>query len=194
MPNNTIQCLIDAVPSASLRLGKVMGDKPGIFADDDPICRVKEGPVGAAYAALIVGAVNALPRLLAPPEQPDRGQSIDIHLRDHVIQRISGVLSMRPGTKKNQTSIWAKLIWTTVETALAENLRPNLPDGERSIPGNIAFDCETIQSARLEAVLEFSALVMSAFEPRGETDTLDLESLIRDWANLCNTQNDRVAA
>lgn len=186
MPNNSVQRLIDAVPSASLRLGIVGSDKPGIFAGDDPICRVKEGPVGAAYAALIVGAVNALPNLLSTPERPARGQNIDAHLRDLVIQRISGVLSMRPGTKRNQTSIWAKLIWTTVETVLSDNLGPNSLDGEKPLPGNITFERETIQSARLSAVMEFSVLVMSALEPQGEAGAVDLEPVIQGWVQSYN--------
>ncbi|MGO4801010.1 hypothetical protein ACEN2T_17170 [Pseudomonas sp. W22_MBD1_FP4] len=194
MQNDAIKRLIEAVPSASLRLGMIRGDKPGVFAGDEPICRVKEGSEGAAYAALIVGAVNALPQLLASSERPDRGQRIDANLRDLVAQRISGVLSMRPGTKKNQMSIWAKLIWTTVETVLAENLRPDLPGGECLIPSDVAFERETIHSARLAAVLEFSAMVMCACAPTEGLEAQDLESVIQDWVKSCNAQTIIVAA
>jgi hypothetical protein len=188
MQHNSIQTLMAAVPKASLRLGNVGGDKPGILADDQPICRLKEGPVGAAYGALIVGAVNALPHLLTSAQQPAKSQAMDSLLRDQVVQRISSVLAMRPGGKKTQASIWAKLIWTSVETCLAENLNPagNTEPGLTSTVGGITYPSETVQSARLSAVMEFSCMLLAACEGSQDSALPDMEQLVSEWARSHN--------
>ncbi|WP_219096187.1 hypothetical protein [Pseudomonas sp. UMAB-40] len=186
MPHNKISSLMRAVPNASLQLGSVGGDKPGILSGNQPICRLKEGPEGEAYGALIVGAVNALPQLLAAPQRSAKGQCVDGMLRDQVVQRISNVLAMRPGGKKTQTSIWAKLIWTTVESCLAENLDPSGGDAASAV-ANLTVVPETIQSARYSAVLEFSAMLLAACETQHESGMPDFEPVISEWVQTLNT-------
>lgn len=188
MTHAAIQQLINAVPSASLRLGTVAGDKPGIYAGDSAICRVKEGPVGDAYGALIVGAINALPQLLATPQRSAKAQPMDSLLREQVVQRITNVLAMRPGAQNKQSTIWAKLIWTTVETCLADNLKPDgSPEDCATAIANVAYEPETVQSARLAAVLEFSAMMMTACEGTADSELPNMELVISEWSRMCNT-------
>ncbi len=45
-----LSSLLAQVPTKTLHLGQVAGDKPGILAGDMPICRVRVSPDGEKYA------------------------------------------------------------------------------------------------------------------------------------------------
>jgi hypothetical protein len=176
--------LLAAVPSAELRSGHVLGDKPGILAGVSPVCRLPEGPVGEAYGALMVEAVNALPALIQASElsagSPEGEPSpYSKELRERIEQQISTVLGMRPGAK-GSNSIWSRLIWTNIEPHLVGPL-PAMDESALSADGNLAPLAERIRKERSEAVLQFTCFMTAHLGTMPIEGEADVTKLFERW-------------
>lgn len=180
---NSLQALLRAVPKAPLSLGEVGNGSPGILAGSQPICRLKNDDLGGAYGELIVATVNALPDLLDMHPATDRStptSRVDHGLRELMLERISAVLSMRPGAAKS-SPIWSKLILTSLETVV--ETMTGAPDPVSAIKHNgtsrIVGSFEA--QLQLEAVLSFAAYMLSS-AAGVVIDESQANDLVGQWA------------
>ncbi|MCF6783382.1 hypothetical protein [Stutzerimonas stutzeri] len=184
-----LQSLLDQVPSATLRSGQVAGDKPGILAGELPVCRMREGAEGAAYAALIIEAVNALPTLLKTLEKaaepvPVSGDSAGDEgspLRQQVEAKITQTLALLPGFKQSMTATWAKLIYAAVEPWLigGREVLSAVPQ-PASAPGQLQSQVDA--QVRLDAVTDFCSYMLAQEDAESRPNEYALEQWVNDWA------------
>lgn len=176
--------LLASVPSADLHAGSVMGDKPGLLAGVTPVCRLPDGPVGEAYGALMLEAVNSLPALIQATEQragSSQGEpspySKDV--RDRIEQQISTVLGMRPGAK-GSNSIWSRLIWTNIEPHLVVPLPVLVDDCPDPSAGRI-------RKERSDAVLQFTCFMIAQLGTAPFESESDIAKLFERWETAHNS-------
>ncbi|MBF6615561.1 MAG: hypothetical protein ITG07_02430 [Candidimonas sp.] len=185
-----LQTLLEQVPSATLRSGQVAGDKPGILADELPVCRMREGAEGAAYAALIIETVNALPSLLktleqaAEPEPMSNGGAAgddESPLRQQVETKIMQTLTLLPGFKQSMTATWAKLIYAAVEPWLigGREVLSVVPQPE---PAPRQQQSQGDAQVRLDAVTEFCSYMLAQEDAESRPNEYALEQWVNDWA------------
>lgn len=184
-----LQTLLEQVPSATLSSGQVAGDKPGILAGELPVCRMREGAEGAAYAALIIEAVNALPTLLktleraADPAPVSGGAAGDegSPLRQQVEAKITQTLTLLPGFKQSMTATWAKLIYAAVEPWLIGG-REVLSAVPQSEPAPRQQQSQGDAQARLDAVTNFCSYMLAQEDSESRPNEYALEQWVNDWA------------
>lgn len=185
MNTTQLKGLLAGVPSAELRAGKVGGDKPGLLAGETPVCRLPEGPMGEAYAALIIAAVNALPALIKASEGQAgvaTGSQYTNLMRDRIEQQISMVLGMRPGAK-GSNSIWSRLIWTTIEPYLVA------PGAQTEDAPQSAHEphAERFRKERQNAVLQFTCFLTAQLVATPIEGESDVTRLFERWENEHNS-------
>lgn len=189
MNNTLLKGLLAGVPSTVLRAGKVGGDKPGLLAGETPVCRLPEGPMGEAYGALLIAAVNALPALIKASEgQTGADQSAGQYtklMRERIEQQISMVLGMRPGAK-NSNSIWSRLIWTTIEPFL---LAPAAIQSDDNASGaDSEPHAERIRKERQDAVLQFTCFLTAQLGTTPIEGEADVTKLFERWEAAHNAE------
>lgn len=188
-----LQALLDQVPAHTLRAGQVAGDKPGLLAGDAPVCRLREGTEGAAYGALIIGAVNALPGLLKALQEPAEaaGAAIvqaneDDPLRQQIESTITQTLHLLPGFKVGASATWAKLIYAAVEPWLSGGREvlaaAPAPVTQHQQPQNV----DGQQQARLDAVMDFCTYMLAKDDSETRPNEYALEQLVNDWDKAHN--------
>jgi hypothetical protein len=178
--------LLAGVPSAELRVGKVGGDKPGLIAGEAPVCRLPESPIGEAYGALLIAAVNSLPALIKAIEGQaggDQGHQYTKVMRERIEQQISTVLGMRPGAK-GSNSIWSRLIWTNIEPYL---LAPASQPNEEAPSTAPEPHAERIRKERQDAVLQFTCFLTAQLGSTPIDGEADVTRLFERWENEHNT-------
>lgn len=190
MNNTHLKGLLAGVPSAVLRSGKVGGDKPGLLAGETPVCRLPEGPLGEAYGALMIAAVNALPTLISASEnKPGGEQSSSPYtkvMRERIEQQISMVLGMRPGAKASN-SIWSRLIWTTIEPYL---LPPSVAHATDAPNATQDPHAERIRKERQDAVLQFTCYLTAQLSTAPIEGEADVTTLFERWEAAHNDASD----
>lgn len=188
MNNEKLKGLLAAVPSAELRTGKVGGDKPGLLAGETPVCRLPEGPIGEAYGALLVAAVNALPELFKTREgNAGANQATNQYpkvVQERIEQHISMVLGMRPGAK-GSNSIWSRLIWTTIEPFVLG--LPVEQVGEKAQLSAPKPRAECIRKERQDAVLQFSCFITAQLGSKPIEGEADVTRLFEQWEAIHNS-------
>ena len=189
-----LSSLLAQVPTKTLHLGQVAGDKPGILAGDMPICRVRETPEGAQYAELITEGINALPRLLAmlsaPNEASGAPSATDSPLRQQIEGKITETLQLLPGFKASATTTWAKLLYAAIEPWLiggrealataAPAIKPQQPRNQQ------ARSADGEKQARLEGVMEFCNFMLAQDEGETRPNEHALEQLVTEWDKAHN--------
>jgi hypothetical protein len=188
MNNTHLKGLLAGVPSAELRAGKVGGDKPGLLAGETPVCRLPEGPMGEAYGALLIAAVNALPALIKASEgQTGADQSSPPYtkvMRERIEQQISMVLGMRPGAK-GSNSIWSRLIWTTIEPYLVAPVAEKAADS--ALQAAPEPHAERIRKERQDAVLQFTCFLTAQLGTTPIEGEADVAKLFEGWEAAHNS-------
>ncbi|MDH0959075.1 hypothetical protein N5C54_14930 [Pseudomonas chengduensis] len=171
---------------------QVSGDKPGIQAGDQPVCRVRETPDGAAYAALIVEGINALPNLLAalesapaPATAPVEALPADNPMRQQVEAKIAQTLTMLPGFKPAITATWAKLIFAAVEPWLAGG-RESLSSASSEPTPTLSSTPPDQAQSRLDAVADFCAYMLAQEGAGDRPNEYALERWANDWNKTRN--------
>lgn len=187
-----LQALLEQVPVQTLRAGQVAGDKPGIVAGDVQICRLREGDGGAAYGALIVESVNALPALLKAL-QASAGAVTTDHvdenspIRQQVESAITRTLHMLPGFKVAASSTWAKLIFAAVEPWLSGGREVLTAAPAEAIQRPAANKSDSLQQARLDAVADFCTFMLAKADTETRPNEYALEQLVNDWDRTHNS-------
>lgn len=189
-----LQALLEQVPSQPLRAGQVAGDKPGLLSGDAPVCRLREGAEGAAYGALMIGAVNALPDLLkalqasvgaagaAPAGQADENSP----LRQQVESTITQTLHMLPGFKVGASATWAKLIYAAVEPWLSGGREVLAAAPTQTVQRPAAQSTDGLKQARLDAVADFCTFMLAKADTETRPNEYALEQLVNDWDKTHN--------
>ncbi|MBA1280260.1 hypothetical protein [Stutzerimonas stutzeri] len=186
-----LKALLDNAPSTRLRAGQVSGNKPGILAGDTPVCRLREGPEGAAYASLIVETVNALPQLLKALDSAsepvvadeDSAACSDSPLRQQVEAKITQTLALLPGFKQAMTGTWAKLIYAAVEPWIAggREVLSAAPQAvqvtRQQVQGN-----DHHEQVRLDAVTDFCKYMLAQEDSESRPNEFALEQWVNDWS------------
>ncbi|MDU4254507.1 hypothetical protein [Pseudomonas sp.] len=187
-----LEALLAAVGNRQLHVGQVAGDKPGILAGDIAVCRLREGPEGAQYAALIVGAVNALPAILNALQAPTEalaGPSAaeDSPLRQQIEAKLTETLQLLPGFKAGAIGVWPKLLYAAVEPWLAGGrdalTAEPAPVQQRQQPARSAGG---EKQARLDAVMEFCHFMLAEADEDSRPNELALEKWVADWDKAHN--------
>jgi hypothetical protein len=188
MNNTHLKGLLAGVPSAELRAGKVGGDKPGLLAGEAPVCRLPEGPMGEAYGALLIAAVNALPALIKATEgQTGAVQSTPPYtkvMRERIEQQISMVLGMRPGAKASN-SIWSRLIWTTIEPYLVAPVAAQ--EAGSALQAAHEPHAERIRKERQDAVMQFTCFLTAQLGTTPIEGEADVAQLFERWESAHNS-------
>lgn len=205
MPHNVqpdcianLKSLLAQVPTQRLHAGQVTGDKPGIMAGETPVFRVREGAEGAAYAALIIETINALPQLLKALETPNAeasacaGAVVDENspLRQQVEAKITQALSLLPGFKATLVGTWAKLIYAAVEPWLAGG-REVLSVAPQAAQPSRQQTTGTNQPKqdRLDAVMEFCEYMLKQEDADSRPNEFALEKWVNEWDKSHNAPN-----
>lgn len=183
----TLKQLLAQVPDAPLAVGRVAGDKPGILAGNFQLFRVREGDVGAAFAALTVEAINALPLLISELEsasaQPQAGGSPIADesnpVRQQVEAKIMQALALQPGFKEAMLGTWAKLIYAAVEPWLAGGREVLSIAPAESAP---AKQEQGEAQIRLEAVADFCSFILTQEDADSRPNEFALEQWVNEWA------------
>lgn len=182
--------LLSQVPTQQLHAGQVAGDKPGILAGDMPVCRVRETAEGELYAALIVEAVNALPRLLdalAAPETPAASAgtaqaSESDPLRQQIEAQITNTLHMLPGFKAGASGTWSKLLYAAVEPWLVGGRPPLSVEPVQPVQRQQkARSADGEKQVRLDAVMEFCNFMLHQDDSESKPNEHALETWVMDW-------------
>jgi hypothetical protein len=188
-----LSSLLAQVPTKTLHLGQVAGDKPGILAGDMPICRVRETPEGAQYAELITEGINALPRLIAMLSAPNEAygapSATDSPLRQQIEGKITETLQLLPGFKASATTTWAKLIYAAIEPRLVggrEALDTAAPAITQQPRNQQARSADGEKQARLEAVMEFCNFMLAQDDGESRPNEHALEQLVTEWDKAHN--------
>lgn len=179
-----LSTLLAQVPTKTLTLGQVAGDRPGILAGEMPVCRVRESPEGARYAELITEAVNALPYLLSIATAPQEGSATqaaaESPLRQQVEGKITETLQLLPGFKASATVTWAKLLYAAMEPWLVggrEALTTAAPAIEPLQRTQPARSADGEKQNRLDAVMEFCNFMLA----QEDGETLPNEHALQQW-------------
>lgn len=191
-----LRALLDAAKAPLLRHGTVAGDKPGILAGETPVCRVREGAEGAACAALIVGAVNALPGLLeAVSATPASAVAQDADVggqRQQIEARIAAALKMQPGLAEASIKVFSRLVYAAVEPWI-QGGRAGFDASESMAPAPVVAAAQPpragLAQARLDAVIDFgNFLLEQGGEDTGMPCPEALEKLVKDWDSAHNAE------
>lgn len=191
MSTLNLKQLLAAVPTPALHLQAMADDKPAIFAGDQAVLRYRNSPEGRAYAALVVGAVNALPKLLAaherPASEPDQSggdPKTDTPLCRLMEEKIAQVLALQPEFRKASSKLLTKLLYAAIEPLML----PSSDAGQVGQPAApvAAPNAKEIQTIRLEAVNDFCGFLLE----KGESTHLPSEDTLSVYAsNWHATQN-----
>lgn len=207
MPLSKIRSLLAAVSSPlAFSRGVVGGDKPGVMVNGLPVFRVSDRPECAAYADLVVEAMNALPELLsatdarkadaishpavepvkAAPTPASSSSESGSALRNQVEAAISGALRIQQGFKASHVTLWSKVIYVAIEPWLGNSLAPReQPPEQAKAASSCAPVSSDAQQDRLEAVMGFCEFML-AKEHEGMPNQYALETLVAEWDKSIN--------
>ncbi len=186
MDNSKLIDLINQAPKGQLHIQAIDHGKPAIYLGNEPMLRYRDTPEGEAYAQLVVGAVNALPRLLVNPEHGDGNEVSCSSIEEQMHSKIAAVLNLNRAFQAQHAKMLTKLIFAAIKPLVM----PGTVDPILSTPilgpaENNTFD------ARLEGVQDFCSYLL------GHADTHDLPSedtLINFATNWDKSQRSKNAA
>ncbi|WP_158456449.1 hypothetical protein [Pseudomonas fluorescens] len=123
--------MMRTVPTLNLVVGELSGGAPALFAGTEPIMRCRNTVLGAAYAELIVAALQSLEALTSPDIDPSlAGESNEGNGAgdlDQVTHLIRSVLSLQPELAP-KSDLYTKLVRAAVEPFLrSTSIAPMLP-------------------------------------------------------------------